>query len=320
MFEPFFILFSLMAIGYGAMKRSWINETQNQGLGNVLINIAFPCLLFASIINVNIEGELLRDFLKAGILSFIFYALFCFLGGIYAKVAGLPVEHHAMVKMSMFTSNNSFMGFPIVLAFFGQQGFILMVANNIAMAFMTFGYGISMLKKSRRLLEGRDDSKKNTVLMWMQQIFNPIIISVFLALVVNFMGLAKFISPPLFSLLSMLGDLTTPLSMIYIGATLATSPLKDLARDRAAFGVSLTRLLLFSATIFGILWFLPVSVLIKQILFLVYVLPSAAVIPALTEKYGVGHKEAVNIVVLSTLFSLITSPSGVYIALNFLGG
>lgn len=317
MFEPFFILFGLMAIGFVAKKLSWVNETQNQGLGNVLINIAFPCLLFSSIVYVEIQGELFKDFIKAGILSLFFYVLFCFLGLLYARIAKLPPEHHAMVSMSMFTSNNSFMGFPIVLAFFGQIGFIFMVANNIAMAIMTFGFGINMLRKSRRKWGGNEVLESPSILERVKQILNPIIISVAIALFVNFIGFARFIPSPLYKMLSLLGDLTTPLSMIYIGVILATSPLNNLFKDKQAFGVSFTRIIFFSSIIFFSLKFLPISTLIKQILFVVYTLPSAVVIPVLAEKYGRGHKEAVNIIVMSTFLSLITTPVGVYIALNF---
>lgn len=318
MFEPFFILFGLMAIGYASGKLSWVNETQNQGLGNVLINIAFPCLLFTSIVNVEIQGELLKNFILAGVLSLLFYILFCVLGLVYARLAKFSPELHPMVSLSMFTSNNSFMGFPIVLAFFGQIGFILMVANNIAMALMTFGVGINMLKKARRKWAGQETNGNSSFLEGVKQILNPTIISVALALFGNFTGLGRFVPLPLFEVLSLLGDLTVPLSMIYIGATLSASPIENLLKDKKALGVALSRLIGFSALIFLGLKFLPVSSLIKQILFIVYALPSAAAIPVLTERYGQGQREAVNIVVISTFLSLITAPLGVYIALNFL--
>ena len=318
MFEPFFILFGLMAIGYVAHKLTWVNETQNQGLGNVLINIAFPCLLFSSIAPIKIKDDLLTDFILAGVLSFLFYVLFCLLGLAYARMAKFPPEHHAMVTISMFTSNNSFMGFPIVLAFFGQSGFLIMVANNVAMAIMTFGVGIYLLKKSRLIVAGNEVREKINIVATVRQIFNPVLSAITIALLANFLGLTKFIPLPLFKIIELLGDLTVPLSMIYIGATLATSPLKDLVKDKRAFGVSASRLIFFSGIIFLGLKFLPISTPIKQVLFIVYALPSAAAMPVLVERYGLGHKIAVNIVVLSTLMSLITAPLGVYIALNFL--
>lgn len=317
MIGPFVVLFGLMAVGFVATKMSWINEMQNQGLGNVLINITFPCLMFSSVTNVEIQGDFLGDFIKMFFLSFFFFFLFGQLGGLYAKIAKLPNQHHGMVKLSMLTSNNGFMGFPIVLAFFGQMGFILMVANNIVMAVMTFGYGIRVLKKSRRQWEGHEVSEKFSFLSTLKQIFNPIISTVLLALLVNFACLGQYVPGPLSDLISTLGSMTTPLSMIYIGATLAASPLKDLFHDRASLMVSIVRLTLFSTIVFLILKFLPLSLLIKQVLYLVYVLPSAAIVPVLTERYGAGHKESVNIVVISTLLSLITTPLGVYIALNF---
>lgn len=318
MFAPFFVLFGLMAIGYLSRKLKWLDESKNEGIGNILVNVAFPCLLVSSMIEIEMEGTVLFDFLKTVLISFGLYGLYALLALCYICIARIPRELGSMVQLSMLTSNNGFMGLPIALAFFGKSGLIPMVANNLAMGVIVFGYGVYILKKSKAEYEQVDVQEKNTLLGFFKQLLNPMMAGIFIGLFIGILGLSSYIPNAPAQLISILGGLATPLSMIYIGATLYSSSFSSLFKNPLVLGVSLTRLTVFAAITFGLLYFLPITSLMKQILFLVITLPSASVVPVVTAQYGVGSEESVNIVVLSTLLSIAITPLGVYLALNFL--
>ncbi len=316
MITPFFVLFGLMATGYFSRKLSWLDDSKNEGLGNILVHIALPALLLSSMIENEVQGKVLIQFLIMTVLSIAFYFLYGFLALFYVKLARIPKKFESMVRVSMLTSNNGFMGFPITLAFFGQPGLILMVANNLAMAIVLWGYGLYILKRTKRLYSEEENVEKTSLSESLKQIFNATVIAALLGLIISVTGVNSLIPDALVRLLSILGGLCTPLSMIYIGATLYNSSFSSLFRSPLVLGVSITRLTVLAAITFGILWLLPVSSLVKQVSLLVITLPSAAIVPVMTAKYGIGGEEASKIVVLSTLLSLAITPLGVYLALT----
>ncbi|MGI6732586.1 MAG: AEC family transporter [Anaerovoracaceae bacterium] len=318
MFSPFFVLFGLMAVGYLCRKFDWLDDAKNEGLGNILVYIALPSLLLSSMIATEIKGKVLVEFLTMTLLSVAFYFLYALFAALYIKLAKVPRRLDGMVQLSMLTSNNGFMGFPITLAFFGQPGLILMVANNLAMGIVVWSYGLFILKRTKRIFEGAEHIEKSSVSESLKQIFNNNVVAILIGLAIGIAGINSYIPDPLFQLISIMGSLATPLSMLYIGATLYNSSFSSLFRNRLVLGVSITRLTLFAAASFAILWFLPIPSLMKQISLLVITLPSAAVVPVMTGKYGIGAEESTKIVVLSTLLSLAITPLGVYIALTFL--
>ncbi|HZK01647.1 MAG TPA: AEC family transporter [Anaerovoracaceae bacterium] len=316
MITPFFILFGLMATGFVSRKLRWLDSSKNDGIGNIVMNIAFPCLLFISIIEIQVKGKILADFLLMTLLSAASFCLYALLALVFIKFANVPVRLRGTVQLSMLTSNNAFMGIPIVMAFFNKQGIILMVANNLAMAGIVFSYGTLILKRDKAFGDHTVSKESQPVLSFLRQILNPMILAIIIGL---FVSITEFYIPDaLASLLSVLGSLATPLSMIYIGATLYGSTFSSLIRDPLVFGAATVRLTIFAGITYAILWLLPISLIMKQIFLLIITLPSAAIVPVVSAQYGPGGEEAVKIVVLSTLLSLITTPLGVYIALNFL--
>lgn len=318
MITPFFVLFGLMAVGYLSRKLGWLDDDKNQGLGNILVHIALPSLLLSSMIEMEIQGEVLLDFLIVTLLSAAFFFLYAALALFYMKLTGAPKYLRGMIQLSMLTSNNGFMGFPITLAFFGQSGLMLMVGNNLAMGMTIFSFGIYALKGSRRIYDGCKECEKTTLKDFLKQFFNGTIVAIFVGLFIGVMGLNSFIPEAVCKLLAIMGGLATPLSMIYIGVSLYGSSILSLFRNHLVLGVSLTRIVVFTSITFGIVYFLPISSLMKQILLLVNALPSAAIVPPLAAKYGVGADDAAKIVALSTVLSLLITPLGVFVALNFL--
>ena len=95
----------------------------------------------------------------------------------------------SMVQLSMLTSNNGFMGFPITMAFFGQQGLFLMVANNLAMGIVVWSYGLFILKRTKRIFEGDENVEKSSVSESLRQIFNNTVVAIFIGLAIGIAGI-----------------------------------------------------------------------------------------------------------------------------------
>lgn len=311
------MLFSVMGIGAISMKYGWLNGESLEGLANLLMRVAMPALLIHSILSLDIENEVLNEFLLMVVISFGGYFLSATMAAAYTKIRRLPKKHSHMVQVSMLSSNNGFMGFPITVAFFGEHGLLLMLANNLVMNIVLFSYGVHQIQEGNKKEGQPTASLGETILLFMKRMMNPNIIAIFIGLAIGAVGLDSFIPEPVMKIISSVGSMATPLSMIYIGASLYGNHFSKLLRDRLVLEASLVRLTLFPLVVIGLMLLLPIPSLMKQILILNITLPTAAIVPVLSGEYGNEREGASRIVLVSTLLSLATTPIGVWLALSF---
>lgn len=316
MFAQFFVLFSIMGVGFLGGRLGGIDEKGNNGIGWLLMQVAMPALLLNSIFSLDIGGGVLADFFLMAVISIGWFLLFALLSRGYAVWRRLPIGFGNMTEVSMLSTNNGFMGFPIALAFFGEKGLFFMVAHNLIMNVFLFSYGVYKLRRAGETTEIKRRHPVSVIL----EILNINVITIFLGLALSLTGMVEYIPDAVRTLVSLLSGLATPLSMIYIGATLAGSRGLALSHDHKVVAASVVRLTLYPALILGLCLLLPIPPMMSQILFLAAVLPTAAIVPVMTGTYANEQKEeATKIVLFSTVISLATTPLGVFIGTTLFG-
>ena len=105
-----------------------------------------------------------------------------------------------------------------------------------------------------------------------------------------------------------LGNLTAPLSMMIIGASLAQMPLKELFLDKKLLLFSLVKLLLLPAV-----WMIMVNRVAEQeilrgVCLVMMATPAGSMTAMLAQQYGGDYETASRGVALTTVFSVITMP------------
>lgn len=125
-----------------------------------------------------------------------------------------------------------------------------------------------------------------------------------LGLLIGRVHLPEFIS----SLLTMLGALQTPLSMMIIGMILASARLADVMRGIKVYGYSAIRLALLPLLAFAALKALGMSGLLLSVPVLITAMPAAAMSVVLVQRSGLDSVYASRLVVVSTLISVISIP------------
>jgi predicted permease len=114
--------------------------------------------------------------------------------------------------------------------------------------------------------------------------------------------------------LKKVGDLATPLSLIYIGALAGSSGLMSLLKEKTAFELSVVKMIGLPLLAILIMLVVPAGSMAKSAFLLAAALPAAVVVPMMVEQYGYGEKLSSDIVLWSTLISMVTMPLCVWIA------
>jgi predicted permease len=147
--------------------------------------------------------------------------------------------------------------------------------------------------------------------MSLKKVFvNPAMIGVGVALLIYVSGIN--FPAELDSMISAAARMATPLSMIVMGMRLATMDIKNMFTDLRIYLTVAVKQLLMPLIAFGtvmlLLFTTKVDVSLLRVFFITCSCPAASIVLNFAEIVGEGQKNAANLVLISTLLSIVTLP------------
>ncbi len=283
------VLFLLMALGYFAARVRILDRGAFDGLNKFVLFFTLPCLTFAKLQRDALPGqmgELAETFLIAMVSMFICGAV----AMLYTKKE--PAARRAVfTHMAMF-SNCGYMGYPLIVAALGEEKMIYAVMYTAAFNLLTWTIGVYLYAGKSGL------SLKKALL-------NPTLIAVLLGIFCFALSI-RIPKVPL-DAMNMLGDTTTPLAMVVIGARLADLIPSDLKDGMLLFSC-LMRLIVFPLAFWGILILLRVPQGVREAVFVCSAMPGSTATAMQAEYYKGDGRLGSRSVAVSTALSVLTIP------------
>jgi len=284
-----------MAVGFCAGKLKILDEAGAKGVSRLLVNFILPALIVESM-QRPFTSEL-RDlaFSMLGV-SFLCYGLAFPLAWLMVRAIGARGSSRGAYAFGAIFSNCAFMGYPVVEALLGKDAIFAASVANIPFQMLAFSVGPYMLASAA--------GEKPRLSL--SSFVTP-------AAIASVVGFALFIwrvalPAPLGSALSLLGDTTTPISMILIGSIIARMEFKKAVGDIRLYLASIYRLALLPMAFFVLLRALGLKGLLLSLPVVLAAMPVAANSAILAEAYGGDAETASSLVLVSTLLSLVTIP------------
>ncbi|HXK72097.1 MAG: AEC family transporter [Clostridia bacterium] len=277
------VLFIIMLIGVLLGKMKVINSESRSTISFLIINVSMPMLIVSSS-NLEFNEQTKNESMWLIIMSVAAFFFSILLAQLIFK--------KAVPRCATVFSNAGYMGLPVLNSILGPKGLFLGAIFQMVFHLFTWTYGISLFTKSNKF---KDSLKK---------MINPSLIAVAIAIVLMFTGWK--IPDTIQTVLKMMGELTTPLSMLLIGATLAQVSLKEVIKLKQIYIVTALRLLIIPAFVLLFLLFPSIPKISVYVVFVINAMPSAAITGILAMKYNNDEKLASSIVAFSTLISIIT--------------
>ncbi len=282
------VLFIIVLVGVFCRKRGFFTDEVIRGVTQLVVNITVPALTISSM-----QRPFDREVLFGVLMTMLFSALI-----VLASLAiGLflfrkrPHDRRAVMASITTFTNCGFMGFPIVLAF-NPDWMIYAVAFSSTNGLFIWSLGAMLFADRTKV------SLKKILL-------NPNIIS---ACIGFFFFLSNRSLPALAAeSLSLLGGLTTPLTMLLIGTRVCGIRLSAL-KDRDYHLAALLRLVIMPLAVYAVMRPIPVSEPVKGILFLLTAMPAGTVIAMQAEVYDSDAVFASRAIAWTTLLALFTVP------------
>ncbi|MTK12572.1 MAG: AEC family transporter [Clostridiaceae bacterium] len=285
------ILSLIMIVGVYARKKDILSKEASKSFSNFLTNITLPCLLISSF-NYSYSQDMI---VKARIM-FAYSIIIHIVLILVSKVLTFkyPESSKKVLRFATIFSNCGFMGYPVLESLFGKIGIFYGAIFNIPFNIFMFSIGIM-------IYTGKKDLKALK-----EVLVNPAIIATVLGLIIFSFSIKLPYS--LFTAMSIVGSMTTPLSMIIVGAMLSEIRVKDIFSGTLVYYVSFLRLIAVPFLTLGILKLLNADKLLMQIAVIIEAMPAAVLASVLAEKYGADTALASRSVFISTIISMITIP------------
>jgi len=294
--EAVLVLLGIGVIGFWITRRGIIPETVHSFVLRLAIDIALPCMVFSSILT-NFSPEKYPDWWKLPLWWFVFAAISLALSLITMFISNKTTRSEFTINL--FYQNGLFFPLIIISGIFGNdapylpQLYIFIILHPV-MFHSTYNF---FFKKSKGPLK------------W-NRIYNPIIIAIILALIVQLAGVKEHLPDFIHTIMQTLGGMALPLIMIILGGSLYL----DFQQKGKLYSKEIIKFITIKNVIFpmvylGILILFRPSYSIALLFFLQSAVPPVSATPVLTEKAGGNKSISTQFVFSSFIFSVITIPA-----------
>lgn len=283
------IIFILIAVGVICGKTKLIKEEGAQCLTSIVLYAVTPCLMVEAF---------QREFDPSMLLNLTIVALAAFGVHVISIIIARLLIHdkdksrQAVLRFAVVFSNCGFMCLPLEEALLGSEGVFYGGAFVAVFNIMVWSYGLVMMSGDRKQL-----SIKKLAL-------NPGIMGVLIGLIFFLFSikLPDIVMAPI----SFLSDLNTPLPMLVIGYYLYKSSIKEALCDKKAYVAIALRLIAIPIICLAVLYLCGIRGTILLSTVIAASAPVAATTTMFATKFNKSIPVSVNLVSLSTIFSIAT--------------
>ncbi|MBZ2116438.1 AEC family transporter [Streptococcus gordonii] len=295
-------IIAIIVLGYILQVKGWFGDAFGPNLSRLIMNVALPASIFVSVMKyltldklISLSGGLLYTF-----VAFILGYIVAYIAVVVFKVR--PGRRGTMIN-TFVNANTIFIGLPLNVALFGDQALPYFLIYYITNTISTWTLGVYLMTSDSK----SGQSKKTTKFDWKKLLPAPLV-GFLVALIV----LIFRISIPDFATntLTYVGNIVTPLSLIYIGIVLAKAGLKTITFDKDTIVTLVGRFILAPLIMLLVLkFFAPNMAAVEFKTFMIQsATPALAVLPILANQ-GKGDVEfSTNVVTLSTVLFIVVIP------------
>lgn len=300
-------LLMIMGIGWGANKFGIIDKTAREKISRMLIDIALPAVILASMFGG--EPHPRSAIFMMTVTSVLILLFMTVLTMILSPLIAGRGEMLGTARFAGMFGNVIFMGYPVTTAVFGKGALFWVTIFVMWANIFMYTVGIWMLSSGSGRGDGMPTMKRlGSILL------APTCLSSIAAIVI---ALFPFDIPDIaLSVLSSVGGITTPVSMLVIGSALADIDSRSIFTDLRVFLISAVRLAIIPLTVWFALRTFMEDRLMAGILTMISSMPVASIATLLCIQYGGNDLRMSQVTFITTLLSALSIPMMAWIVMK----
>ena len=281
------ILLFIMIIGFVGAKKNIFNDEVNVYASNILLRIGIPGLIISSMKDGSpFTGNELFNVL-------VIFSIFVIFTGIVSKIIVEVLrikENKALWQFMILFANAGFMGLPAIQAILGDKAMLYGALFLLPLNCLMYGYGESLFRKGgfsfKKFMNGPMIASVVALILCILNIKLPYILG---------------------QTCTYVGNVTTPLSMMVIGAGLVKMDIKELL-DLKLWGFTLFKMVLLPLFYMFSLSLFHIDPLIENTLVLIMCMPVASNSSVYALMYGEDAPLASKAIFMTSVACVVTIP------------
>ena len=295
-FSVMITLFIIVILGYVLAKLRYMSVDFCRQLSAIVVDVTCPLLILSSVMGDTMpDRRLILPLLGVGVLTYVILTVVAYL---VPRALTQKASDHGIIGFALMFANVGFIGYPIVASIFGHAAVFYAALLNMANTFFIFTVGVDLIK-------GHDSSGQKHRFDF-KVLLSPGLLAAYAAVVI--VALKLHVSPLIARPVTMVGNITVPASLMVIGATMASLPLRDMLGNRLVYAVTALRLGAVPIMLYFLFRLMGVNALVNDINTVVIAMPVASFGTMFCMKYGRDVTLMTELTFLSTVASIFTIP------------
>ena len=295
-----FILFA--GIGVIAAKTKIITRENIGMLSTLVVRIALPLYIFTNTINGATRGDLLDSWVVI-LLTVVLYAVAYVTAAGLAKAFRLEGNRKQVFKACTMFGNIGFMGIPIVASLFPETAMLYVALFTIPDQLILWTVGVVLTSP----VEGKHSVALNAKTVG-KKMLNPMNFAILLAVLLVLLN--AHLPETLGTSFTRVGQMATPLAMIYLGAMFCFIDIPQYLRRPEFYVEAVVKMVAVPVLFYLLLHALPgIREDIAVTLSVLLAMPTMTTIAMQAEIQRSDADYSSGMVFMTTLLSIVTIPA-----------
>jgi malate permease and related proteins len=303
-----FSVIFIIGIGYILAKKSWFDDNSSKVLARLVTSVALPLYMITN---------MTKNFTREKLLTMAPDLMVPILSVLLAYIIGKVVSHLIKVKegrkgvfcTNFFIANTMFIGLPVNLALFGEKSIPAVMLYYMVNTIMFWTFGVHNIVQDSEVGQGKPNSIFTMTAI--KKVCSPPLIGFFIGI------LAVLLEIPIPGFLNStfryIGNLTTPLSLIFIGIEMSRIPLSSIEFDQDMLWSILGRFLVCPLCVLCLVPFIPISPLSAQVFTMQAAMPAMTQMAIVAKAYGADSGYAATLSLVTVLAGIIVIPAYMFL-------
>ncbi len=293
------VILGMILVGFVIGEKGWFDDKSRGLIAKLVTQVALPCYMLYTITQRFTAADLLKMLPALRFPALSMVVLLGIATGV-ARIFAVRQDRRGLFISMFFNSNTIFVGLPINQALFGDASIPYVLIYYMCNTTFFWTLGTYLIQRDG---EGEAQFDLKTSL---KKVFSPPLMGFLLGLVMVMLQikLPAFLA----SDLQYLGNLTTPLSMIFIGLSVSHVGVKQLVLGKDQLLILLGRFLVAPLLMATIVYWVSLPSLMKQVFIIQSAMPVMTNAPVVARLYGADSDYAAVMVTETTLATMVVIP------------
>ena len=285
------MMFLMILIGAGLRKIQIVTTEGRRSMTNLVVNLVLPSNILYAFSNA--DASAFRSMLVVVVMAFLIQLVWYLLSKVLWR--NMPKSRRGVMRYAFQFSNCGYLGNPVIEGLYGAPGLVYASVFLLPVRLFMWSVGLECFQ------EGAGSFRKTV----RRALTHPCVLATILGVLWMFFPIK--LPDFLYNTISGFNQCLTPMTMLVIGFIMAETDLKKMfCKD--LFVITVLRLLLQPLAVLAACRLLNLETLVAEVVTVLVSMPVANTTALLASQHDCDYTFASNVVVFTTLVSMITIP------------